>query len=197
MSLNIEVTPKAQKHFAALIAQEEIEGLNLRMFLDQPGSPKAEVGISFCPKESEKESDLRLVFDDFIFFVDAQSAPFLEEAKIDFESDDNLGEQLSITAPHIRGKKPDSEASLKDKIVHVLNSEVNPSLASHGGMVSLVELTEDNVVVLRFGGGCQGCGMVDVTLKHGIEKNLLEQFSELKGVKDVTDHTTGENPYYT
>nr|MCH9821378.1 NifU family protein [Gammaproteobacteria bacterium] len=76
------------------------------------------------------------------------------------------------------------------------HSQINPSLASHGGMVSLIEIVEDNVAVLQFGGGCQGCGMVDVTLKDGVEKTLLETLTQLTAVRDVTDHSVTENAYF-
>ena len=78
----------------------------------------------------------------------------------------------------------------------VLQSEINPGLASHGGKVSLELITPDNEVVLRFGGGCHGCGMVNVTLQDGIEKTLKEYFPEIKAVIDATDHASGSNPYY-
>jgi len=78
----------------------------------------------------------------------------------------------------------------------VLHSQINPSLASHGGMVSLIEIVEDSVAVLQFGGGCQGCGMVDVTLKDGVEKTLLETLPQLTAVRDVTDHSVTENAYF-
>ena len=78
----------------------------------------------------------------------------------------------------------------------VIQSEINPRLASHGGVVSLETITADKDVVLRFGGGCQGCGMADVTLKEGIEKTLLQEFPELRGILDATDHEQGVNPYY-
>ncbi|WP_294088765.1 NifU family protein, partial [uncultured Actinobacillus sp.] len=68
---------------------------------------------------------------------------------------------------------------------------------SHGGKVTLIEVTEDKFAILQFGGGCNGCSMVDVTLKEGIEKQLLLQFpGELAGVKDVTEHQHGEHSYY-
>jgi Fe/S biogenesis protein NfuA len=63
-------------------------------------------------------------------------------------------------------------------------------------MVSLIEIVEDNVAVLQFGGGCQGCGMVDVTLKDGVEKTLLETLPQLTAVRDVTDHSVTENAYF-
>ena len=85
---------------------------------------------------------------------------------------------------------------IEEKINYVLYSEINPSLASHGGEVSLVEVVDKETAVLQFGGGCQGCGMVDLTLKDGVEKTLLEQVDGLKGVMDVTDHSYRENAYY-
>jgi len=69
-------------------------------------------------------------------------------------------------------------------------------LESHGGEVSLVEFSDESIAVLQFGGGCQGCGMVDVTLKDGIEKTLIEQIPEVKAVKDLTDHSVTDNAYY-
>ena len=79
---------------------------------------------------------------------------------------------------------------------YILYDEINPQLASHGGNVQLDCITQDNYVVLQFGGGCQGCGMVDVTLKDGIEKTLVEQIPEVTGVKDMTDHSIDDNAYY-
>ena len=79
---------------------------------------------------------------------------------------------------------------------YVIYNEINPMLESHGGVVSLMEITDDMYAVLQFGGGCQGCGMVDVTLKDGIEKTLLETLPELAGVKDMTDHSLDEHAFY-
>ena len=79
---------------------------------------------------------------------------------------------------------------------YILYDEINPQLASHGGNVHLQEITDDKYAILQFVGGCQGCGMVDVTLKEGIEKTLTEKVPELKGVRDITDHSNNENAYY-
>jgi Fe/S biogenesis protein NfuA len=78
----------------------------------------------------------------------------------------------------------------------LLETEINPALASHGGHVALVEVTEKMEVVLQFGGGCQGCGMADVTMKQGIEQTLSRHIPEITAVVDVTDHQSGVNPYY-
>lgn len=79
----------------------------------------------------------------------------------------------TIKAPHIKGKAPAEGASLVERVRWVVEHEVNPQLASHGGRVAVEEVTAEGVVFLRFGGGCHGCGMADVTLKQGIEKTLL------------------------
>ena len=107
-----------------------------------------------------------------------------------------MGGQLTIKAPNSRLPMISDDSPIEDRVNYILYNEVNPGLAAHGGNVSLEEIFEENVAVLRFGGGCQGCGMVDVTLKNGVEKTLLEQIPQLKEVRDVTDHTVKENAYY-
>jgi Fe/S biogenesis protein NfuA len=76
-----------------------------------------------------------------------------------------------------------------------LAAEISPGLASHGGFVDLVEITEDKDVILNFGGGCQGCSSVKATLEQGVETQLRNLFPEIKSVRDVTDHTQKENAY--
>ena len=99
--------------------------------------------------------------------------------------------------PNAKMRKVADDAPLIDRIEYVLMSEVNPMLAGHGGKVTLVELTDDKLAILQFGGGCNGCSMVDYTLKEGIEKQLLEKFpGELNGVKDATEHQRGDHSYY-
>ncbi len=88
------------------------------------------------------------------------------------------------------------DSSLQDRINYILYNEINPGLQSHGGFVTLEELTDENIAVLQFGGGCQGCGMIDVTLKDGVEKTLKDQIPELTAVRDITDHSNQENAYY-
>ena len=107
-----------------------------------------------------------------------------------------MGGQLTIKAPNSRMPKITEDSSIEDRVNYVLYNEINPGLAAHGGNVSLEEIFEESVAVLRFGGGCQGCGMVDVTLKDGVEKTLLEQIPQLTEVRDVTDHSVRENAYY-
>ena len=81
------------------------------------------------------------------------------------------------------------------RVLQVLDQQINPSIASHGGHAELVAV-EDNTAFLRLSGGCQGCGMASVTLSQGIEVVIKEQVPEVTRVVDVTDHASGENPYF-
>jgi Fe-S cluster biogenesis protein NfuA len=85
---------------------------------------------------------------------------------------------------------------LKQRVQRLLNDQINPGVASHGGFVELIDV-ENNNVYLRLGGGCQGCGAADVTLKMGIERLIREEVPQVYQVLDVTDHASGQNPYYT
>ena len=127
--------------------------------------------------------------------LEKRSLPFLQDAEVNFDKD-NFGGQLTIKAPNARLPNISPESPVEDRINYVIYNEINPMLESHGGEVSLVEFNDKGEAVLQFGGGCQGCGMVDVTLKDGIEKTLVEQIPEVTGVKDMTDHSIDDNAYY-
>jgi Fe/S biogenesis protein NfuA len=88
------------------------------------------------------------------------------------------------------------DVEMKDKIQDLLDSSINPAVAGHGGYVQLIDVKE-SVVYLQMGGGCQGCGMADVTLKSGIERMIKEEIPEVAEVLDTTDHASGQNPYYS
>ncbi len=88
------------------------------------------------------------------------------------------------------------EGPLVDRVTQVIDEEINPSIASHGGATRLVSIDDDNVVYLELMGGCQGCGMASVTLQQGIERILMERVPEVTAIKDATDHASGENPFY-
>jgi Fe/S biogenesis protein NfuA len=191
----IDIKPAAQAYFQKLLAQQDADDLALRLRVLEPGSPRAACDLQFCPEGQQGEQDRRDDYEGFSLFVAGESTSWLDDAVIDYEEEGGSG-QLTIKAPNIKGNMPDEQSGLDERIRWVIESEINPQLASHGGMVALETITEDTQVVLRFGGGCQGCGMADVTLKQGIEKTLMEHFPEITGIMDATDHATGENPYY-
>jgi len=191
----IEITTPAQAYFRKLLAQQDESGLGLRISVNQPGTPNASCDLQFCPQGQHKEDDHIVEYPSFKLYVALASESWLQEAQIDFE-EDSTGGQLNIRAPGIKGSQPAAEAPIERQIEWLLESEINPSLSSHGGRVSLVEITRNMEVVLQFGGGCHGCGMVDVTLKQGIEKSLMQKIPGITAVVDATDHRSGKNPYY-
>ena len=191
----IEITPVAQAHFAKLLAPQK-EGTNIRVFVINPGTPKAECGVSYCPPEAVEESDTRLSFDGFDALVDEVSLPLLDDAFVDLVEEDT-GTQLTLKAPNAKMRKVNADAPLLERVEYVIQVQINPQLASHGGFIKLIEVTEDQVAIIEFGGGCNGCSQVDLTLKEGIEKELLEEFSgELNAVRDVTEHAQGDHSFY-
>src|SRR5690606_32920959 len=128
-----------------------------------------------------------LEFDGYTLYVASDSGKWRERVELDFEQG-TTGVALGIRALGIRGHEAASGGPLEERLGWLLDTDINPSLAAHGGNVELTENTADLKAVLRFGGGCHGCGMTDVTLKQRIEKTLLSKIPELQGVLDVTDH---------
>jgi IscR-regulated protein YhgI len=105
-----------------------------------------------------------------------------------------LGSAAPAVAPKTAGAAADDD-TLYERVARLFDEQVNPMVARHGGRVELIDV-QDAVVMLRMGGGCQGCGMADVTLRQGIEGMLAQNIPEVRGVVDITDHAQGANPYF-
>lgn len=191
----VTVSESAQVYLAQLVTNQDVDGMGVRMFVTQPGTKLAETCLAYCQPEDLVEDDEVEQLDGFKLYIEKKSIPFLDEAFVDY-AEEKMGGQLTIKAPNAKMPKIDESSTLEERIAYILVTDINPGLASHGGEVSLVEITEDKVAVLRFGGGCQGCSAVSITLKDGVEKRLLEVIPDLTGVRDVTDHTVTDNAYY-
>ena len=192
--MTVTITESAQEYLAELLSKQE-DALGVRVFINQPGTARAETCIAYCREGDVLDEDTSHEYEAFTAYFEGRSLPFLEDALVDY-SKDRMGGQLTIKAPNAKLPRVDESSSIEDRINYVLYNEVNPALAAHGGEVSLVEVTGDDFAILQFGGGCQGCGMVDQTLKGGVEKTLLEQLPQLKGVRDITDHSDTSQAYY-
>lgn len=199
LSSNIQITESAQGYLTELLAKQDTDGIGVRIFVEYPGTPRAECCMAYRQPDEHDDTDLRLDYPTFSAFIDAHSIPYLQDAVIDYNKD-RFGGQLTFRAPNSKVPKVGEDASVEERINYVLQSEINPGLAAHGGMVELLELIEEEGVgltaVLKFGGGCQGCAAVDVTLRQGVEVQLKQQIPELTQVVDETDHTHRENAYY-
>jgi Fe/S biogenesis protein NfuA len=194
MSAMINISETAQAHFRRLLDSQGDDAVGIRISAVHPGTPRADARLEFAEHGDLLGDEWEVQCEGFMLYVDAASARWLDDAQIDLEAQ-AAGQQLTIRAPRIKGEAPKGDASLLQRVQWLLDSEINPQLAAHKGEVALDSIDADNVVYLRFGGGCHGCGMADVTLKQGIEKTLLARIPEIAGIRDATDHATGKNPY--
>ncbi len=191
----IEVSQTAQAYFAELIERQAVPDLHLRLSVTLPGTPRAECELDFCQLDQVRPEDTRVPLSGFDLYLESASERFLVDAEMDYQHNATGGE-LVVRAPNIKGQAPAADAPLAERVQYVIDCDINPMVAAHGGQVSLVEITDQRAAVLQFGGGCHGCGMVGVTLKEGVEKTFAEKLPEITGIIDATDHTTGSNPYY-
>ena len=190
----INISESAQAHFRKLIEREALPGLGVRLSAMHPGTARADVRLEFAEPGDLQGDEWAVDCEGFTLWLEASSASFLDGAVIDYETQ-ATGGQLQIRAPKIKGEVPGESASMVERVRWLVEHEINPQLAAHRGHVSVQEVTADGVVWLRFGGGCHGCGMADVTLKQGIEKTLIEKVPGVTSVRDATDHDTGAAPY--
>ncbi|MEQ3693118.1 MAG: Fe-S biogenesis protein NfuA [Alcanivorax sp.] len=195
MATYVDITPDAEVYLAELLDKQTVEGMSVRIFITQPGTRYAETCLAYCRPEEVNPTDELQAMDKLRVYIEAMSIPYLEESKIDFAKD-RMGGQLTIKAPNAKMPKVSADSPVDERINYLLYTEINPGLASHGGEVSLVELTDDGVAILKFGGGCQGCSAVDMTLKDGVESTLVAKVPEVTSVRDVTDHTQTDNAYF-
>jgi Fe/S biogenesis protein NfuA len=192
--MNITITDSAQEYLASLLEKQDVEGIAVRIFIQQPGTPYAETCLAYCRPDEVNETDEILNLPKLKVYLEKMSVAFLDEAFVDYATE-KMGGQLTIEAPNAKMPKVTADSPIEDQINYVLYSDINPGLAAHGGEVSLLEVIDGQVAVLKFGGGCQGCSAVDLTLKEGVEKTLIEKVPGLTAVRDSTDHTVTENAF--
>ena len=191
----MKITKEAEEYLNQLLETQGQFTMGIKIEVLEPGTPRGETVIAYAT-EADNLKNYRLEEGyDFKVYLDEKSLCYMEGAVVDY-SPDRFGGTLTIKTPAAKIPNIEEDASIEQRINYVLYSEINPALASHGGEVSLHEVVNKNTAVLKFGGGCQGCGMVDVTLKAGVEKTLLEQVEGLVSVTDITDHSYKENAYY-
>ena len=191
---NVVVSESAITYLKDLLSSQE-EPTNIKIFVSDPGTMNAETCIVYCKVDEEEDDDILMDINEISIYLESESLPFLEDCKVDYHPD-KFGGQLTIRAPNAKIPSLKEDSSIEEKINYYLYSEINPSLASHGGEVSLIEVIDSSKAVLKFGGGCQGCGMVDLTLKNGVEKTLKDNIPEITEIVDSTDHSFKDNAFY-
>ena len=187
----LTVTDAAAEKIRAAKTSEGRDNVALRVMAREDGA-KFRYELKLVDTDSKEADDSVIHLDGIDIYLDRESVPRLARATLDYVEDIS-GSGLKFDNPN---QTTLARNPLAVRVQEVLDDRVNPGLASHGGVVSLVDIQGDRVV-LSFGGGCQGCGMADVTLKEGVSAQLKQQIPEISEVVDATDHAAGENPYYT
>lgn len=190
--MEITVTDVAQTEITRLMHEQEQMITGVRIAAEATSPLQANYRLAFVAEGQDTDRDTAIPFDGFNIYIDEDSAPYAQDLTLDFV-DGLMGRGFKIDNPH--KVPPHLKGSVAEKIQMVIDEKINPSIAAHGGHVSLVNV-EENAAYLQFGGGCQGCGMVDVTLKQGVEVMIKEAVPEIESVRDITDHAEGTNPYY-
>jgi Fe/S biogenesis protein NfuA len=186
----LTVTPAAREKIDGVRTFNDFPEAVLRIRIVGRDGPTFRYEIALEDPRDRTETDLSLDLDGLTVALDPSTATDLAGATIDLDPG-ITGGGLRIDNPNEGWKDPVARA-----VQEVLDRQINPGVGSHGGMVTLVDV-RDGAAYLRFGGGCQGCAAVDVTLKHGVETAIRAAVPEVTAIVDATDHAAGANPYYS
>ncbi len=189
--LLITLSESATSKIRAFQEEEDRQGMALRVAVREDGPAAFRYELQFVSAESRTLSYAALEVEGILIYVDEESVPNLKGTLLDYVE--------TLQGRGFAFNNPNQPPLLRDPVaarVHqLIREQINPGLASHGGRATLLDV-RDGKVYLEFGGGCQGCGMVDVTLKQGIEATINAEIPEITEVLDTTDHASGTNPYY-
>ncbi len=183
----LTVTDTAKEKIAGILKARAQDDAALRIQIVGRGIESFAYDLSSTSLGARESGDLVVSAGEFEVVVDAQSAPNLEDAVIDFDAAQN-----GFTIENPNPVWPDETGKT---IARVIIEQINPSIASHGGAILPVDV-QDGILYVRMFGGCQGCGMASFTLTEGVQKAIKEAVPEIQQVVDVTHHAAGTNPYY-
>jgi Fe/S biogenesis protein NfuA len=184
----ISATPAALKRIESVRASQKLPAAALRIAITgrSDGSFLYEMGL-VAPGD-ERPGDMVIeALPGVAVHVPLASAPYLDNAELDAD--------LPFGAVRVNNPNPLWLDPLAEAVQRLLDEDINPSVASHGGHIDLLDVA-DGVAYIHMGGGCQGCGMAEVTLGQGVRTAILATFTEISEVRDTTDHAQGANPYY-
>ena len=190
-------TDKAREMVLSFMGGEPDGEQALRVKMD--GSPVApNFELTLVGDGDRTDDDVTLDGGGFTVFVDSASAPKLKGATVDFVDELNQSGFEVKTSPDADGGSGAGEPTgpLAERVTDLLNRQVNPSIAAHGGEIRLVDV-QDTEIYLEMMGGCQGCAMSRLTLRQGVERMIHQSVPEVTAIHDVTDHQAGENPFFS
>jgi Fe/S biogenesis protein NfuA len=192
----ISITPEAVEAILGIRSEEpDAEDLALTLSIVGVSNLQFVYELTFIPLDDAEEEDVVQRFERLPVVVRGGSADRLEGAVILIKEGGLSIDNPNSPSPTITAGNGELSGPIAEKVQTILDQYINPAIDSHGGSARLVAV-EGDTVYLSLGGGCQGCGMAQVTLRQGIEASIKEAIPEVKNVVDVTDHAAGANPYY-
>ncbi len=193
--MELNITDRARDMVRSFIEQSDGDLKVLRITAHSGGVGGPRFELSLVAESDREEEDIQVDLGDFTVLVSGEGADRLEGATVDFvERVNESGFEVrpAARAPRVPGPP---QGELAAKVKEVLDAQVNPAVAAHGGEIVLVDV-RGNEVFIEMAGGCQGCALSRMTLKQGVERMVRQAVPEITAVHDVTDHTSGDNPFY-
>ena len=196
--MKLTFTDRARDMVLSFMDLEE-DGLQaLRIAVEgSPFAPNYE--LTLVEAENRSESDIEVDAGQFSVLVDEASIDRLDGAKVDFiETIQESGFQITPDPETAKAAVENTgpQGALADRVSQILETEINPAIASHGGVINLVDV-QGTEIFIEMAGGCQGCAMSRMTLRQGVERMVSQAVPEVTAIHDVTDHDSGDNPYFT
>lgn len=189
--LILTVTPGATAQIKKVLEQEELAEQAVRVGIADKSPTGFQYQLEFCDRSERSEADLELEQDGVVFLLSKEHAEDLRGTTLDYV-DTGFSAGFKFDNPN---KPKLLQDPIAERVYRVIQERINPGVASHGGTVTLLDVKEGTAYV-RLGGGCQGCGQADTTVKDGIQAMICEAVPEVHSVLDVTDHAAGTNPYF-
>lgn len=188
----INITDSATKYFYNIIFKKK-NNTKIRIFVKNHNKSNITYCIAYCSINTIKITDIKIKYKKIIIYIDEKIASLLKNSEINlvknkFSSYLTLKLTINIIS--------NNNILLFEKIKNFIDLEINPKLAFHNGYIKLINIDENMIITLKFGGGCNGCSMANYTLKEAIQKKILKKFPEIKDVYDFTQHKHGDHSYY-
>jgi len=190
----LTVTQRAHEAVRAFTDTDADAAPALRITLHE-GSPLApRYGLALVDHQQPASGEVEVGTDGLRIFVDQTTAARFDGATVDFvETDAGSGFEIRGLQPAVEAHR--AEGPLAERVRRILDEQVNPGIAAHGGAINLASVNGTEIAI-EMTGGCQGCAMSRMTLRQGVERMLRDSVPEITAIHDVTDHNQGENPYY-
>jgi Fe/S biogenesis protein NfuA len=182
----LTLTESAQQKVTQTMAEQQLEGCAMRLAIVGRGVESFAYDLALIDPTSARDIDQCVDVGPFAVYVDAETAPLVEDAVINYTPDRGFW---------IDNPEPVWTDPLGREVARIIATQINPGVAAHGGGILLADVRDD-VVYVRMFGGCQGCGLASMTLRDGVEKTIKEQLPQIREVVDITQHALGTAPYY-